>query len=113
MDESNSSNINSTDIESVENRYSLEDLVELANSISADINEMHDMASQYITERDRRKEQEPTWLNSCETMKLLKISKRTMQRYRDEGVLRFTVFHSNYRYLYIDVMALVINKNRL
>lgn len=111
MDESNSTNINSTDIECVDNLYSLEQLVDLANSISADIKQMHDMANQYVNERDRRKE--PTWLNSCETMKLLKISKRTIQRYRDEGVLRFTVFHKNYRYRYIDVMALVIDKNRI
>lgn len=43
------------------------------------------------------------WLTSVEVINYLKISKRSLQRYRDSGALRYKVILGNYRYLYEDV----------
>lgn len=44
-----------------------------------------------------------TWLNNEEVCKLLKVSKRTLQKYRDEGLLGFSQTGSKIYYKASDV----------
>lgn len=49
------------------------------------------------------------WLTSAEVLNYLRISKRSLQRYRDNNILRYTVVLGNYRYLYEDVLEIMQN----
>lgn len=55
----------------------------------------------------KRKIREPYWLNSSEALALLKVSKRTLERYRKLGAIRFFVIKGHCRYLNADVLALL------
>lgn len=85
--------------------YSLDDLLEVAASITKDIKEIRNQATQYL--KKKRYAVEPEWLNSYETMQKLKICKKTLKRYRDNKLLRFNAFNGNFRYRYVDVLALI------
>jgi len=55
----------------------------------------------------KRREDFPELLDSAAVMQLLKISKRTLQNYRNQGVIPFIRFRGKIRYNYNDVAALV------
>ena len=65
-----------------------------------------------INTRLNSKEKEPKeqWLDNLEVMKLLKISKRTAQHYRDNGVISFSQVGNKIYYRLSDVEAL-LNKH--
>ena len=58
----------------------------------------------------REKEPKEKWLDNLELMKLLKISKRTAQHYRDNGIISFSQVGNKIYYRLSDVEAL-LNKH--
>lgn len=88
-----------------ETGYTLDDLLYVAASITREIKEIQQLATEFL-ERKRPKV-EPEWLNSYDTRQKLRICKRTLQRYRDTGLLSYTIFNGNIRYRYADVVKLL------
>ena len=62
-----------------------------------------------INTRLTQKEKEPkeVWLDNIELMQLLKISKRTAQHYRDDGLLAFSQVGNKIYYRLLDIEALL------
>ncbi|TKK65416.1 helix-turn-helix domain-containing protein [Ilyomonas limi] len=58
----------------------------------------------------KEKQPEVQWLDNQEFMQLLKISKRTAQSYRDNGIISFSQIGSKIYYKLSDVEAL-LNKH--
>lgn len=58
----------------------------------------------------KRRVRAPEWLNSQEVLVLLKVSTRTLERYRQRNLIRFFVINGHCRYLNSDVMAMLDKK---
>ncbi len=56
---------------------------------------------------NKEKKRELVWLTSNETLELLKISKRTLERYRLNKQIRYYKFKGQRRYKYLDVILLM------
>ncbi len=54
--------------------------------VVAEISELKNMVAEFLSKND----QQPIWLDTAEAMEFLKISRRCLQRYRDEGVIGFS-----------------------
>ena len=70
--------------------------------------EIRDQLNQIQAKIEWNKKDEPlndTWLNNEEACKLLRISKRTLQKYRDEGVLGFSQTGSKIYYKASEIEA--------
>jgi excisionase family DNA binding protein len=50
-----------------------------------------------------------TWLNTKEVAKLLQVTPRTIQTYRDQGILPFAQFGREVRYRSEDIQAFLMN----
>ena len=59
----------------------------------------------------RRKSKHTDWLHNGDVCQLLNISKRTLQHYRDTGVLPFTQIGHKCYYKREDVEALLLTKS--
>ncbi len=53
----------------------------------------------------------PGWLTSRETMRILKISKRSLERCRSNNIIRFSEFNGRPRYKYQDVISVLHSKS--
>ncbi len=71
------------------------------------INEIHLMLEKLKHPPVKEKE----WLNSEEVKQLLGVSKRTLQKYRDENLIPFTRFNGIIRYKRKEII-LLINKSK-
>lgn len=57
----------------------------------------------------KRKDQEFSWLNTKEVAELLQVSTRTIQSYRDQGIIPFSQFGREVRYRSDDIQEFLMN----
>lgn len=60
---------------------------------------------------EMKAEKQPEWLNSAEVLTMLRISKRTLQEYRDKKVIDFTKMGGRMHYSRKLVIGLLNKKN--
>lgn len=93
--------------ESGKTDYSIAPLLTVAREILQVIRSIKGMTG-LINKKQKR---ELVWLTSNETLELLKISKRTLERYRLNKKIRYYKFKGQRRYKYLDV-TLLMDKNQ-
>lgn len=81
----------------------IDQLLDMANEVHSDIKSSIELVSDIYPKRRR----ERLWLTSFETMQLLKISQRTLERLRAGRQIRYYKVKRRCLYRYTDVIALL------
>lgn len=71
-------------------------IMQLCLGIKADIAEVKTLVKMSMRKPSERMTEE--WLDGLQVMKILKITRGTLQSYRDEGTLNYTTFHNKFYY---------------
>ena len=61
----------------------------------------------YLVKENMQEAKKPEWLNSAEVMQMLRISKRTLQNYRNSGSITFKKLKGKIYYRRSELMALI------
>lgn len=85
------------------------EVITLEYSVFQEIVETLNTIRESIGRNDGKKPSIETWLTTEEVSKLLKVSKRTLQNYRDEGKLGFSQIGSKIYYKSSDIDAFLDN----
>lgn len=102
-----SNNISNTGNQTAPEGYSIEEILEQALETKEVIADFRKVMLRYLI---RNKIREPDWLNNDEVKKVLKISSRTLRRYRQQKLIRYIIVSGLCKYRYTDVLSLLMDK---